>query len=325
MADIHAERVLILDFGSQYTQLIARRVREQSEPDGGPREVYERQLDRWFLLRTNWTPEGNRVGLRIDITEQKRLLHELEAARAAAEDSNIAKSRFLTAISHELRTPLNAVINFARLIEEQLHGELNREYLSYAAQIQEAGWHLLRLINELLELGRAEAGRLELTEHEIDLAHEISAVCRLLGAEAASHGVSLEEALEPDLPHVWGDRTRLRQVLFNLLSNALKYTQSGGQVEISAIRDAAGGVTIAISDNGVGIAEKDLDRVMQPFERGVQPGGRSVPGTGLGLPLAQQILELHGGTLRLRSAPGVGTTATVTLPATRLRPSQGGS
>jgi signal transduction histidine kinase len=96
-------------------------------------------------------------------------------------------------------------------------------------------------------------------------------------------------------------------------------------VEISAIRDAAGGVTIAISDNGVGIAEKDLDRVMQPFERGVQPGGRSVPGTGLGLPLAQQILELHGGTLRLRSAPGVGTTATVTLPATRLRPSQGGS
>ncbi len=304
---------------------IARRVGEMNRRERIPREtarqrpgreVYQPRLGRWFLVRSRRTPSGNDVSLRVDITAQKQLQQALEEARAAAETSDRMKSQFLASISHELRTPLNAVINFARLIAEEIHGPLGAaDYRGYAEDIHESGVHLLGLIDELLDVARAQSGRLTIQEGLADPAGLVRTVCRVLGPEADAAGVLLSWEVPAERWSVRGDPVRLRQVLLNLVGNAIKFTPSGGAVTVSLTVAADGTLRITVRDNGVGIAAEDLGRVMRPFEQ--VHAGRS-PGVGLGLPLSRLLVELHGGRLALASTPGEGTTAEIALPAERV-------
>lgn len=285
------------------------------------REALNPKTGRWYLLRSRRTPSGNDVTLRVDITLQKHLQQQLDVARRTAESANQMKSQFLANVTHELRTPLNAVINFARLIADQIHGAGgDARYREYAAQIVTSGGDLLALIDELLDLARAEAGHLTIVEGIAEPGALIESVHRLMAPEAAGRGVTLVARPAQRLSAVRGDATRLRQVLINLVANALKFTPRGGTVRIGAVEDPLTGLTVSVHDTGVGIAEPDLERVMQPFEQGRETNGGSRPGVGLGLPLARHLVELHGGTLTLASEPGIGTTARFTLPARRLIP-----
>ena len=307
---------------------LRQRIASMEQRRGMPRDTYNARpgrearhppTGRWYLLRSRRTPSGNDVTLRVDITAQKQLQQELVAAREAAETANRMKSQFLANVTHELRTPLNAVINFAWLIADQIHGRLGApEYREYATQIATSGADLLTLIDELLDLARAEAGHLAIVEGIAEPDVLIDAVVRMLAPEAANRGVSLTRAMPAALWPVRGDATRLRQALLNLVANALKFTPRGGAVRVAATQDPAIGLAISVSDTGVGISEADLQRVLQPFEQASAPGTETRPGIGLGLPLARHLVELHGGTLTLRSKPAAGTTARLTLPADRL-------
>jgi signal transduction histidine kinase len=316
---IEAGAVVDAEAYSDKAGFIARRIREVDARGTAPREAYDPVRRKWFLIRTRLTPSGARVALRVDIDEQKRLQQELEQARHAAEAASRAKSLFLANVGHELRTPLNAVINFARLIQEQIHGDVgSAAYAEYAQSIGESGVHLLALIEDLLDIARAEAGRLTLTERPVNLRAMLLSVCRLLAPEAASAGVGLATEVPADLPLVRGDSTRLRQVLFNLMANAIKFSGQGGMVTVAAALAAEGCIRISVADTGPGIAAEDLVRVMQPFERAADRMGRTIPGVGLGLPLASHLVSLHGGELVMASAPGEGTTASFCLSADRV-------
>jgi signal transduction histidine kinase len=300
---------------------IERRKHDLDRRDDPPRETYDRRADRWSVVRVRYTPDGHRVALRVDITEQKRLQAQLAEARVEAERANRAKSQFLANISHELRTPLNAVINFARLMNEQIHGPLGApDYLEYARSIHDSGANLLRLIEQVLDFARSDAGGLTLSEQPVNLRGLLESVSRLLLPEASRSGIELRTSVPADLPAVLGDSARLRQVLVSLLTNALKFAAgtSGGRVSLSArVLPDRGGIEVLISDNGPGIGASDLARVLQPFERAADP---TMPGVGLGLALAQRLVSLHGGTLTLDSAPGRGTVARVRLPPDRVLP-----
>ncbi|MEJ0019118.1 MAG: ATP-binding protein [Acetobacteraceae bacterium] len=284
------------------------------------RETYNAKSGRWYLLRSRRTPTGNVVTLRVDITAQKQLQASLRQTSEAAENSSRMKSQFLGNITHELRTPLNAVINFAQLIAEQAHGPVGApEYRTYARDIQDSGIHLLTLIDELLDLARAEAGRLTIVEGMVHPRRLIASACRVLAPEAAKAGITLEYDIAPGLGSLCGDAHRLKQVLLNLVANAIKFTDRGGAVCVAAVSDPDGALRITVRDNGIGIAEGDLARVMEPFEQ-ADSSGVQRPGVGLGLPLSRHLIELHGGTLRLESERGVGTSAVLTLPASRVVP-----
>lgn len=300
---------------------IARRIREMEAAGTDPREAYDPRSKNWFLLLSKLTPGGSRVTLRVNIDEQKRLQRELEAARNGAEAANRAKSLFLANMGHELRTPLNAIINFARLIAENVHGpSIDPRYTEYAQSIHESGAHLLGMIEELLDLASAEAGRLALATQRVNMRATIHSVCRLMQPAAATASVNLVQDVPSDLPSVLGDATRLRQILFNLLSNAIKFSGRDATVCVSAAATDAGQLLVQVADTGPGIPREDLLRLMQPFERGATEMSRHVPGTGLGLPLVRHLIELHGGELRLDSAQGSGTIASFVLPAERVIP-----
>jgi signal transduction histidine kinase len=304
---------------SNTAAFIARRISEIDRGVTAPREAYDPVRRIWYLIRAKLTPSGARVSLRVDINDQKRLQRELEQAMHAAEAGSRAKSMFLANTSHEFRTPLNAVINFARLIQEQIHGELGSPvYAEYAQSIHESGMHLLALIEDLLDLARAEAGRLTLTERPVNLRAMVASVGRLLEPDAVAAGLRLMVDAPADLPAVEADGTRLRQVLFNLLANAIKFCRRGDLVRVSAARTPDGRLRISVADTGPGIAREELGRVMRPFERAAEQAGREIPGVGLGLPLASHLVSLHGGELTIESTPGVGTTATFLLPAHRV-------
>jgi signal transduction histidine kinase len=255
----------------------------------------------------------------VDITAQKDLQHALQEAREAAEAASQMKSQFLGNVSHELRTPLNAVINFARLIADQIHGPLGApQYRDYARDITESGTHLLTLIDDLLDLARAEAGRLVVVESIVHPGRLIATVCRVLEPEAKANGVALAHAIWANVGYMRGDPTRMRQVLFNLIANAIKFTRAGGTIRVEASRDATGGLQIQVADTGIGIAAQDLGYVMESFAQVARGSGTLRPGVGLGLPLSRHLIELHGGSLVLQSTPGVGTTAVISIPAGRM-------
>lgn len=301
------------------TAFIARRITEVVQWSTTPREAYDPIRNKWYMIRPKRTASGGRVSLRVDIDDQKRLQRQLEQASGAAEAASRAKSMFLANIGHELRTPLNAVINFARLIQEQIHGELGSPvYGEYAQSIRESGAHLLALIEELLDLARAEAGRLTLSERPVNLRAIVLSVCKLLQPEAAATGVRVLADASSDLPSIRGDGTRLRQILFNLVANAIKFSAKGDLVHVSAKAAPDGRLMISVADTGPGIAAEDMARVMQPFERATERFGREIPGVGLGLPLASHLVALHGGELAMESEPGIGTTANFFLPAERI-------
>jgi signal transduction histidine kinase len=252
------------------------------------------------------------------IAAQKTLSHAKEEAEAA----NRSKSTFLAHMSHELRTPLNAIIGFSEVMAEETLGPVNHpHYEEYAQHIHASGQHLLSLINDLLDLSKIEAGKLELWEETVDL-HSLIERCRIFVVELAHNkGVTLTVRSAADLPMLICDARKLKQVLVNLLSNAVKFTPAGGQVLLEARSDGAMGIVICVSDTGIGIAPDDLSKVMSPFGQANEAMNRNNQGTGLGLPLAKALVELHHGILELDSNLGTGTTITVRLPGRAVAPS----
>ena len=242
---------------------------------------------------------------------------ELVKAKDAAEAANRAKSAFLANMSHELRTPLNAILGFSEIIKSGHFGPASERYSAYAGDIYNSGKHLLSLINDILNLSKLEAGQLALDEQEVDIRAVIAESVRFIEACSRKAGVRVIVHVENGIPLLWADERRLQQVLINLLSNAVKFTPRGGQVCISAL-DSVAGVTIAVSDTGIGIAPEDIPKVLAPFGQVASALSRNHEGTGLGLTLAKQLAELHGGTLAIEIAPGAGTTVTIVLPPDRI-------
>lgn len=244
-----------------------------------------------------------------------RLLEELAHARDRAEEASRAKSEFLAGMSHELRTPLNAVLGFSQSIEQTLFGPVgDPRYVEYARDIRESGEHLLALINDVLDISRIDAGYFTLQPEPCDLAGVARSSLRALAQSASRQDVTMEIAVGDGVEPIAADSRAMKQIFLNLLSNAIKFTPAGGRISILLRSEDTGGVSIAVSDTGVGVAAEDRDRIFEPFQQGAAARGQHSGGVGLGLALSKHLVELHGGALTLDSVEGEGSTVTVFLP-----------
>jgi two-component system cell cycle sensor histidine kinase PleC len=258
--------------------------------------------------------------------EKDALIAELEQAkgisdesRRRAEEANLAKSRFLATMSHELRTPLNAILGFSEIMMGEVFGPLgNAHYKEYAGDIHSSGRHLLDLINEILDLSRIEAGRYTLNEEAVNLSAVVEDAHHLVKLKAKTKNINITEQFEPDLPKIWADERAVRQVVLNLLSNAVKFTQPGGEILIRLGWTQSGGQYVSVKDNGPGIPEEEIPIVLSAFGQGSIAIKTAEQGTGLGLPIVQALMAMHGGRLDLTSKLREGTEVTVAFPATRV-------
>ncbi len=255
-------------------------------------------------------------GVGTDVTSIVRDGLMLREAKERAELANSAKSDFLANMSHELRTPLNAILGFSEIMSKRLFGgEALERYLDYARDIHVSGRHLLSIIDDILDLSKVESGRSELSRSEVALVDVVDAALALFGDRFEAAGIAVQVALPEPTPQLWADERKLKQVLINILSNALKFTPQGGRVTLAAAAEPDGSLSVSISDTGIGIAPDHIDTVLAPFGQVESAFSRRHHGTGLGLPLAKALMELHGGSLRLESAQGAGTVVTLWLPA----------
>jgi signal transduction histidine kinase len=222
------------------------------------------------------------------------------------------KSEFLANMSHELRTPLNAIIGFSEVLSERMFGELNDKQDEYLKDIHASGQHLLSLINDILDLSKIEAGRMELELTDFDLPTAIDNALTLVRERAGRRGIVLHQATDEGPGQIRGDVRKIKQVLLNLLSNAIKFSPDGGRIDVQAIT-VDGSVEVSVSDTGVGVAPEDQEAIFEEF-RQVGTASKKVEGTGLGLALSRKFVELHGGRIWVKSQVGVGSTFTFTLP-----------
>ncbi len=257
----------------------------------------------------------NVVGVIRDASEMASLRDELECARDQAGAIDVAKSRFLAAVSHELRTPLNAIIGFSdMLLHREISGDLMPKQSENIALIREAGNHLLSVVNAILDVSKIESGSYQITVEPFALRPAVDLCKAMLEPQASEKQVALSVNLPRELKEVAGDQRAVQQILLNLVSNAIKFTPAGGQVNVSAVQKD-GTIRIFVNDNGIGIAADDLNKLGRPFMQVQNDYTRQFQGTGLGLSLVKGLVTLHGGTMSIESAPGLGTTVTVGLPA----------
>jgi two-component system cell cycle sensor histidine kinase PleC len=258
--------------------------------------------------------------------EKDRLIEELEKAKAAsdeacarAEAASHAKSRFLANMSHELRTPLNAILGFSEMIKDEVLGPNgNPNYRSYAADIHSSGTHLLKLINEVLDLSRIESGRYELVEKPVDFAAIARECVHLLRLDAKAKDIRLITTFKPDMPRIRADERALRQICLNLLANAIKFTPEEGTIAVKTAILPTGEAVLTVRDNGPGIPEEEIPTVLRAFGQGSLALKTPGAGTGLGLPIVSGLAELHGGRFDLKSKVGAGTEASIILPKSRV-------
>jgi PAS domain S-box-containing protein len=330
--DFYPELAALLESGMGHAEaLTARQEQFRDSPD------YERRLERlrWRLqqheradgsahhmqtpggrdvmVSETRTADGGIVGVHTDITALVMLQHELGAARQKAEDALAVRTRFLANISHEFRTPLNAVIGFAELMLMETQGPLGERYRDYTRTIKSSGEFLLSLIVDILDMAKIEAGKMTVTSEAVDIGAAAQAVVSMLSLQAEKKGLSLTLEQPSPLPAIPGEERRLRQILQNLVSNAIKFTKSGG---ITVSLQASGSAcTLAVADTGAGMTADDIAFAMVPFQQSRGHDSRELmEGTGLGLPLVKALTELHGGRLEIDSTPGIGTTVRVVLP-----------
>jgi len=271
----------------------------RNQPGDFPAETIE-------LLRTFATQSALAI-------QNARLFHEIADKSAQLEAASRHKSEFLANMSHELRTPLNAVIGFSEVLLQRMFGALNEKQDEYLKDIYASGQHLLSLINDILDLSKIEAGRMELAPAPFHLPTALENAVTLVKERAARHGIALQVDLDPQLGQVVGDERKVKQVLLNLLSNAVKFTPEGGRISLKASR-RDGAVEIAVTDTGIGIAPEDQAAIFEEFRQVGTDETRKQEGTGLGLTLAKKFVELHGGRIWVESEPGRGSTFTFTLP-----------
>jgi signal transduction histidine kinase len=245
--------------------------------------------------------------------QNARLFREIEAKSRQLETASRHKSEFLANMSHELRTPLNAIIGFSEVLYERMFGEINDKQAEYLADILESGRHLLSLINDILDLSKIEAGRMELDPTEFSLPAAIDNTLTLVRERAHRRAIELERSIDESIGEIYADERKVKQVILNLLSNALKFTPEGGRVAVRA-RAYDGWNEISVSDTGVGIAPEDQQTVFDEF-RQVGSAAKKVEGTGLGLAISRKFIELHGGRIWVTSKLGAGSTFAFTLPA----------
>ncbi len=254
-----------------------------------------------------------------DISERVRAERNLRDAKAEAEAANLAKSQFLANMSHELRTPLNAILGFSEMLERGTAGVLDPRQQEYVGYVRQSGAHLLDIINEILDLAKIDAGKFDLDEDEGIDAGSLAETCLSFVAErAAAGGLSLSVEIKDEVPPLIADSTRLKQILLNLLGNAVKFTDPGGAVVLAVRRAADGGVEFEVRDTGLGMTTAEITIAGEPFGQVDCGLARRREGTGLGLPLARRLTELHGGAFSIASDKGLGTRVVVALPASRV-------
>jgi len=257
--------------------------------------------------------------LRFHVEDLARELEETRddalKKRFEAETANASKTAFLANMSHELRTPLNAILGFSEIIAQECFGPVgSRRYQDYANDIHSSGAHLLSLINDLLDVAKIEAGRMEISPHPLDAEHAFDIALKLAGNNASEKGQTLKIKVEPSCPPLYADERALKQILLNLVSNAVKFTPIGGRIDVLASKARDGGFQIMVRDNGPGIPRDKLDKIFTPFSQVDNRYDRQAGGTGLGLALVRGLAELHGGRAWIESDEGAGCTAYVVLP-----------
>ncbi len=262
-------------------------------------------------------------GYIIDISNERKAAEMQERAREAAEMANRTKSEFLANMSHELRTPLNAIIGFSEIIRKEMFGPIEiPQYRDYVADIHDSARHLLDLIQDILDVSKAESGKLDMHEAEFSPAHVARRALKMVAERARQAEITLEERIDlPENIALYGDELKIRQILLNLLSNAIKFTPNGGRVALAASIAEDGSMHFSVSDTGVGMRREDIPKAFQSFVQLPNSLSQNHAGTGLGLHLARIMARLHGGELTLESEPGIGTTALLQLPARRIRQS----
>ncbi|WP_281016273.1 MULTISPECIES: response regulator [unclassified Minwuia] len=259
--------------------------------------------------------------LRNEIKQRQSLEEGLRQEKKRAEAANRAKSEFLATMSHELRTPLNSIIGFSDLIRQQLESDATADtakFGEYACYINESGQHLLRIVNDILDLTKVDAGKTILNESHTSVADLVDRSIRLVESLAQKHGIRIDFGGELENVELFCDEILMRRALLNMISNAVKFSNTGGHVEIRAEIDTNGDLHLIVADTGIGIKPEDIPRVMEAFGQADATHSRKHEGTGLGVPLTKSLVELHGGRFEMDSEPGVGTTVSLVLPGKRL-------
>lgn len=301
-----------VEIARRYLQMVRRGVAFQIERERSDGTVIE--------IRGNPMSTGGAVVTYTEITELKRVERELRMAKDAAESANQAKSEFLAHMSHELKTPLNAIMGFAELMKSQVLGPLgNERYREYCSDIFTSGGHLLSMVNDILELAKLEAGQAQLSESDVSLGATIEAVLEQLRASAERGKLDVAVRVPPDLPRMRGDAGKLRQIFVNLVSNAIKFTPEGGRVSIGMAVAPDRGLRVEVTDTGAGIPADVLARIQHPFGHPNAERTRRKSGSGLGLPLAIELVKLHGGRCDIASRVGDGTQVVIWFPPARTR------
>jgi len=324
-----------------------RAIKEEHPTAGGRAGTREVELHdgRWLQLSERFTSDGGTVITAADITLIKKqeaerqkaadalrqmvdqletsqdklaqLARKYEVAMTRAEAANQAKAEFLANMSHELRTPLNAINGFSEIMAGEMFGPLGDErYRGYAADILNSGQHLLSLINDVLDMAKIEAGKMTVHYEPVSLKEVCDDAARLMRGKAEEAGLKLTVQAN-DVPEIEADHRGLRQVMLNLISNAVKFTPEGGAIIVAVVRHGADRVKVAVADTGIGIAEEDIGRLAKPFEQVEGQHSKTTQGTGLGLALTKSLIELHQGTMTIESRPGQGTTVSFDLPIKR--------
>ncbi|MEA1984440.1 MAG: ATP-binding protein [Euryarchaeota archaeon] len=281
-------------------------------------EIYEERLDGFFLVTTSPLRNANgqligSIHVARDITERKHAEEAALSAKLAAEDANRTKSEFLANMSHELRTPLNSVIGFSDVLQDETFGTLNEKQQKYVNNISTSGKHLLNIINDILDLSKVEAGKMELIYELFPIGGAISEVKMIVSPLSLRKNITVDVDIDPGLVDINADKGKFKQLLYNLLSNAIKFTPNNGSVTIEGTLDDDL-AQISVIDTGIGIIKEDQEKLFQPFVQLDPSSSQEYQGTGLGLALVRQLVEMHGGTVRVESEVGEGSRFTFTIP-----------